>query len=175
MTIQLGTKKKEATGELVDLLLECHGRIRTFSALARTLGETKGVPADEVKETAARVRRYFFEALPLHVRDEEETILPRLRGASPEVDRALAAMQSEHHGHEPLLEELRAICDDLIAHPDRHAARAERLAHVARHLEADFATHLDAEERIVFPALARLAPDLRAQMIGELRARRTPR
>ncbi len=87
-------------GDVVDLLLECHTRIRSFTTLAARLASTPGLAAAEVAEAAAGVHRYFTQALPLHARDEEESVLPRLRGRDPEVDRELAEMVHEHRGHE---------------------------------------------------------------------------
>ncbi len=78
--------KPAAAGDAVGLLLECHERIRSFLALARRIAEVGPSAPGTVPEAAARVRRYFTEALPLHARDEEESILPRLRGLDPTVD-----------------------------------------------------------------------------------------
>jgi iron-sulfur cluster repair protein YtfE (RIC family) len=171
--MQIGIRPKKSTADLVDLLNECHGRIRNFAALARKLGETGGVPRDEVVDAATRVARYFREALPLHVRDEEETILPRLRGRDADLDATLDAMCSEHRGHEDPLTELLALCDELVAHPERHAERAGALTELARRLEREFEHHLAAEERVIFPAIAKLEAQTREAMIAELRARRT--
>ena len=170
--MQIGIRPKKPAGDLVDLLGECHGRIRSFAALARRLGETTSVPSDEVIDAASRVRRYFREALPLHVRDEEETIVPRLRGRDAVLDETLAAMCSEHRGHEAPLAELLAICDELVEHPEKHAERAAALADLSRRLEEEFEHHLAAEERVIFPALAKLDPGTRDAMVAELRARR---
>ena len=54
--------RSAAPADAVALLLECHGRIRAFLAMARRVGE------------AIQVHRNFTLALPLHARDEEESI-----------------------------------------------------------------------------------------------------
>src|SRR4051812_25565021 len=95
MLIQIGSPKEPP--DIVDILLECHERIRSFTGLARRLASTHGLSEEEVRDAAARVTRYFSEALPLHVADEEQSILPRLSGRSPELDAALNGMQREHH------------------------------------------------------------------------------
>src|SRR5512132_579542 len=99
-----------APDDAVGLLLECHDRIRSFLALARRVAQAGPAERDGVAEAAARVRRYFAEALPLHARDEEESILPRLRGREPAVDAELAAMEREHREHGPPLAALVAAC-----------------------------------------------------------------
>ncbi|HET8539602.1 MAG TPA: hemerythrin domain-containing protein [Anaeromyxobacter sp.] len=159
---------------IVDLLLECHARIRSFSDLAVRLGEAAQPPRAEVADAAARIRRYFVEALPLHARDEEESVLPRLAGRDPAVDAALVAMHREHVEHGAVLDPVIALCADLAAAPERHAELAPALARAARALRAHFEAHLASEEATIFPAVARVVPeDERRRMADELRGRRT--
>ena len=157
----------------VGLLLECHDRIRSFLALARRIAEAGPGAREGVADAAARVSRYFREALPLHARDEEESILPRLRGREPAVDEALAEMAREHAAHGPPLAALVAGCDALAADPGRLDAVAPALARAAAELDAHFAEHLRREEGVIFPALRRLlAAEDDAAIVRELRARR---
>ncbi len=165
--------KPAAAGDAVDLLLECHERIRSFLALARRVAEAD--PAEEgVADAAGRVRRYFGEALPLHARDEEDSVLPRLRGVDARLDAALEAMHREHREHEPLLAQLVDACGAIAADPRALGARAPLLAAVSLELDVLFAEHLCSEETVVFPAMRRLldrAAD--AAIVREIRARRT--
>ncbi len=159
--------------DIVGLLLDCHQRIRQFTALARTLGEKSDVTPEQVADAAARVRRYFAQALPLHAEDEERSILPRLRGRDAALDQALDAMAREHGYHAEPLAELLELCDILVEHPDRHAELMPRVARTAAQLDAHFTAHLAAEESIVFPAIPRyLDEPTRAAMVRELRGRR---
>lgn len=165
--------KRPAVGDAVDLLLECHDRIRSFLALARRVAGAGPAERDQVPEAAARVHRYFTQALPLHARDEEDSILPRLRGRDPAVDRELEAMAREHAEHEAPLARLVQACEEVARDPGRHAALAADLGGAARELEAHFAAHLRREEEVIFPAMRRLldrAED--AEIVRELRARR---
>jgi hemerythrin-like domain-containing protein len=159
--------------DFVQLLLDCHGRIRHFAALARVLGETPALSADAVRDAAFRVRRYFGEALPLHVEDEEESVLPRLLGREPALDEALERMSAEHAAHAPLLAEVLRCCRELERAPERHEALRAGLARDAVALEREFATHLETEEALILPAIGRLLDaDVRAALVRELRARR---
>jgi len=161
---------------IADLLLECHARIRSFSDLAVRLGEAEAPAPAEVADAAARVRRYFEEALPLHARDEEESVLPRLAGRDPAVDAALVAMHRDHVGHAVVLDPVLALCAELVAAPERHAELAPALARAGHALRAHFEAHLASEEATIFPALARVVPeDERRRMVEELRARRAAR
>src|SRR5690606_27503113 len=72
--------KKNPKTDLIDALLECHERIRTFIDVAQRIATSPNAPPEEIREAATRVRRYFDEALPRHVADEEQSILPRLAG-----------------------------------------------------------------------------------------------
>ena len=91
----LGASRDHGSSEdPVELLLGCHARIRTFTALAARLSSAEPAPEADVAEAARRVRRYHAVALPLHEMDEELSIAPRLqRGAPAELGEALAAMK----------------------------------------------------------------------------------
>ena len=170
MLISIG--RREQKGDVIDLLLECHGRIRTFVTMARATGESQGREAHELVDACARVERYFTEALPLHVQDEEESLLPRLQGRRADVDRALASMHAQHEAHRPLLEAMLGAAGALRQSPGDPALLAS-LAGAARRLELDFQKHLDLEENLLFPAARELLEEAeRADILGELRARR---
>jgi hemerythrin-like domain-containing protein len=171
MLIRLGGRP--APVDAVDLALECHERIRAFLALARRIAEARDPSPETVAEAAARVRRYFVEALPLHAQDEEESILPRLLGRDPAVDAALERMAREHGEHERPLAELVAACEVLSREPRRLGELAPALGARARELEAHFATHLAGEEEVILPAMRRwLDAAADAEIVREIRARR---
>jgi iron-sulfur cluster repair protein YtfE (RIC family) len=162
-----------APDDAVGLLLECHERIRSFLALARRVAEAGAAELDAVPEAAARVHRYFTEALPLHAQDEEESILPRLRGLDPLVDAELAVMKREHGEHERPLAVLTAACAELAREPARLPALAPEVARATAELERHFTEHLHREETVIFPAIRRLlSPTQDAAIMRELRARR---
>lgn len=162
-----------ASDDLVGHLLECHGRIRRFVALARTAGAASE-GSDEIVEACAAVERYFERALPLHVEDEERSILPRLRGKRADVDEALGVMEAQHQAHQPLLEEMLAASRSLRERPG-DSARRDRLRVAAERLSAEFAPHLELEESVVFPAIrSLLGPAVHAEIRAEQRQRRQP-
>jgi iron-sulfur cluster repair protein YtfE (RIC family) len=168
------SQKLTREDDLLALLLDCHERIRRFAALARTAGERGNAPEAQVVDACASVERYFTQALPLHVQDEEESILPRLRGLAPEVDRALDDMASQHTAHALHLPAMLAASASVRAEPsapDRRAALAE----VAVALEQELESHLQLEETVIFPAIRALLPAaVQAEIVKELRARRSP-
>lgn len=171
MVIGIGGRRAPET--LVGLLEDCHARIRSFLALCRALARAEGAEPALVREEASRAASYFGRALPLHVRDEEETLRPRLAGRAPEIDAALAEMSGQHSSHEALLSELEVLLEALRVAPERLRELAGPLEDVSAKLERELGAHLALEERVIFPALAAL--DGRAQLacVAELRDRRS--
>lgn len=159
--------------DAVDLLLECHGRIRAFLAMATRLGEATAESAEAISDAAVQVHRYFTLALPLHARDEEDSILPRLRGRDPVVTLQLEAMVREHQEHERPLGRLIEACAEIGADPGRHPRLAGIVLQAAAELERHFLDHLAREEEVIFPAVRRfLDAATDAVIVKEIRLRR---
>ncbi len=172
MLIHPSAPRKATPQRLVDLLGECHERIRRFTALARRAATQVDAPPDQVVQACLDVERYFGRALPLHVADEEESFEPRLRGASAEIDQALETLARQHQAHTAKVERLLRASADVRNDPGDLEAR-DALAAIAGELEADFAEHLALEERVVFPAIDQhLTHEIQAGILAEMRARR---
>ena len=135
MHINIGSLQEPQ--DIVDLLLECHERIRSFAGVARRIAETTSASADEIRDAAARVSRYFSEALPLHVADEEQSIIPRLAGKNADVDAALARMHGEHQEHEQKLKVVVETCNTLKKSPRMLDDLRDRLRDAATALETE--------------------------------------
>jgi iron-sulfur cluster repair protein YtfE (RIC family) len=170
MLVSLGQRR--SADDVVDLLLECHGRIRAFLGHARRLAATPGAPVAEAQELAGRVRRYFVEAYPLHVADEDELVIPRLVDRGPDVDAALAAMHAEHRAHDEHVARLVALCAAIEAAPGDLAATAGALAEAVDALAAQVDPHLALEERVIFPALRALPQAERDEIRAGMKRRR---
>lgn len=134
---------------LVDLLLACHARIRHFARLAFTVGARPELPAAEVKAATAHCLRYFLEALPLHVRDEEDSVLPRLTGRSPGLDATLAQIRAQHFAHEGRLDSLVGALRAVHGRPNEVQLHRQ-LSATASRVETDLLEHLRLEEGQVF-------------------------
>lgn len=171
---QVGARPAVGVVDVGDLLSACHARIRRFLDLSARLATTANVSAPEVRETAGQIRRYFAEALPLHIADEDELIAPRLAGESAQLDEALVTMHADHDHHAELVARLRELAGQLARDPDRRAAVAPALADAAAALHAALEPHLVLEERVIFPALARLPAGERAAIKEGMRRRREP-
>ncbi len=157
MPVQIGASA--ASEGLLGLLLECHQRIRHFVGLAVTISRSEASP--EVVQAAAEVRRYFEQALPLHVADEEALL--SLLPPTPALDR----MSAEHLAHLPLLTKFVAL---LAAVTPKEVPVG--LAPLALKLATDFESHLLAEETQIFPLLATLSEANQADLVRQMRQRR---
>ncbi|MBV8760858.1 MAG: hemerythrin domain-containing protein [Deltaproteobacteria bacterium] len=151
MLVKLGSRT--VTEDVVDLLIACHERIRTFIAMATRITADAGPDA---REAAGQVRRYFAEAFPLHVADEEELlpIPPRIH--------------DDHVAHAPAIDRLVAMC----AAVEQGGPVPAELAPLAEQLERELTEHLAIEERDVFPALRALPEAERTRIRDAIRARR---
>jgi len=156
---------------LLGRLLDCHARIREMLALASTLAHTPPETEDGIREVAERISRYFTRALPMHMRDEEESILPRL--LDPDARAALSRMHDEHQEHERLLRSLIEPCEVLASSPGRWGELRDAIGDAAGALEPSMTEHLAEEERDVFPRLEALEETTRQSILDEMDARRT--
>lgn len=171
MLVSIGAKR--STEDLQQLLLDCHTKIRAFAALAVTLSERDDVGPDEVVDACERCARYFTEALPLHVADEDESLVPRMKDhANAAVREALLTMSDEHTRHRPMLSALLAALASMRAHGSTPETRAA-LGAIAPDIQREFEAHLQNEETVIFPALATgLSAATQREIVSELRARR---
>lgn len=171
MTMLIPLGKRSVSEDVVDLLHECHGRIRRFLVMARQLALASQASPGEIADTAAQIRRYFAESFPLHVADEEVDIAPRVaKMIAPE---RLARMQAEHRAHSSAVTELTVVCDLLVRQPEQHAAASTRLHALAVQLAAELEAHMEFEERTVFPALRELSQLDRESILAAMRQRRS--
>ncbi|MBX3227927.1 MAG: hemerythrin domain-containing protein [Labilithrix sp.] len=142
----------EDEADVVSVLIEGHDRIRDFVELAVVVGERGELGSPELVEDVQRIERYFSKSYPLHVADEETSVLPRLRGRSSRIDAALYRMQEQHRVHEHMIRRLCAQASALSIDPKDAVAR-DAIGAVARPLRALMEDHLHGEAKVVFPAV----------------------
>ena len=172
MLFSIGTRRPaRAPLDGIELLEECHGRIRSFMDLARRLAEDRHTEHVLRAEAARSVHRYFATALPLHVLDEDTSLMPRLwRGADTPLRDAIVSMADQHGDIEETVADLLAEWRDVSVSGCRLPPFVLRETEA---LDFQWTIHLDLEERLVFPAAKRLLPpDELAQIAAEIRARR---
>src|ERR1700722_11085910 len=128
MPHSIGDRPKDGDRTLLARLLDCHSRIREMLGVARNLAQDLSAEEDEIQAVAERLHRYFTRALPMHTKDEEESIGPRLM--KPEARAALERMTREHREHEGLVRALVGICEKLANAPSRVTELSSELAGV---------------------------------------------
>ncbi len=172
MLVTLGGRPQ--VDDLVDLLATCHRRIREHLRLARRLAEAPDdAPEADLRDAAAKVARYFEIGLPAHVADEEEEIAPRVRGRfGPEVDAVVAGMISQHTHHIWPIARLVVCCEVIAQNPRLLRDRRAELARLVEQLVVELADHLEAEERVLFPAIRALPAAERVAIREGMRRRR---
>lgn len=163
--LQIGKKPRAVDPEDPQgLLLDCHTRIRNFSALSVRLASAEAAPDAEIADAAARVHRYYTVALPLHQQDEEQSMAPRLPASE-----AISTMRAQHVTIDRAMEPLLVQWERVSREPGR---RSELRLADAQALDALWVQHLALEESQIFPQLATLPRDLRSAITQEMRARR---
>ena len=110
--------------------------------------EARGAAADvdAIRDVAA----FFARAVRRHEDDEEGSLFPRLRGKS-ELDPLLDRLAAEHREHVALHARLDTLIETLDRTPDDAAAIGE-LATLAEALTSAYRSHVDVEEKTLFPA-----------------------
>jgi hemerythrin-like domain-containing protein len=171
MIVQLGARKGSL--DVIDLLLDCHAKIRRFVGIARRMAAGDSTNVDDIRSAAGAIARYFSVAFPQHVADENDLMLPRLFGRDAETDARLARMRDDHAEHARFVDELVSICTTLRDDPVRLAEVAPELRRVVSELEVVFEAHLVMEESEIFPRLASLEIDVRRALVAAMRERRT--
>jgi len=137
----------------LEALKICHARIRVECGKLRVLSErvTGSDYADETRQSAAALMRYFDTAARFHHQDEEEDLLPRMMvaatmGRGSRLTRMVAEIATEHKEMDRLWTELRAALQEISA--------GERLPldplAVDRFVKL-YLSHITVEESNVFP------------------------
>jgi hemerythrin-like domain-containing protein len=177
MLIQIG-KGPAAPGDegVVEALLACHERIRGFCALATRLATDAHASPHEIARAAEMVRRYFSVALPLHAQDEDLDLRRALlaAGGAPELAGTLERIAREHVSMDELLADLVPRWERIEVEPLSVGELSAQLVVDTNRLRAMFEPHLELEETIVFPAVARLDPAELDTIQRAMRARRAP-
>lgn len=170
MLVQLGQKR--ASTLLIDAIADCHTKIRTHIDLASRLAGGQAASDEEVRQTAARVVRYFKQGLPVHVRDEEDSLDPRLRALSPNLAQTLDEMTRMHASHEPILAELITIAERIENAPQGREELSPLLGRLLATFGPEMERHLLLEERELLPAVGHLGPSVEAVIRQEIAGRR---
>lgn len=178
MTISIGQRPDSNFTDPIGMLVDCHRRIEKFLDVLLTFArQAQGNPfTNEQRHAIETALRYFREAAPKHVADEEDSLFPRLRGSQHrEVKAMLSDLDELHSDHLTVVENHSAVeevfrrwlTDGLLPSPD-HAA----LVSLLHSLRETYARHIKQEETQLFPHVARILTPTDLKAVGLEMAKR---
>ncbi len=153
----------------VAALAACHERIRQYSLGLERLCALPSLKNPQVPVAAAQAFRYFSEGLPLHARDEDLSLGPRLLKVAPGSAPLLGQLAAEHVQIDEALEELLPLLQNLS---EGRTVEEEAFRHACSRLSTVLIPHIEREEAELFPLCGLLGPADREAFREELIARR---
>ena len=128
--------------------------------------------ADERRALEAALK-YFREAAPKHIADEEEDLFPMLRRSpSPHVVADTERLEAEHKTAEAWHREVEEICERWLRTNLLSPDEKTHLRRLLRSLSDLYRTHIRTEEERVFPAALNELSDFDLQIVGRHMASR---
>ena len=160
--------------EPIEMWLACHERVRRFALLMGRIAEhvRKNGHDEDAQVTAASIRCYFNEAAQRHHEDEEVDMFPRLRerlaaDANPTVSDVVDQAEADHLEMAGLWKRL-----DVTLAAIQRGKPAELDPALIERFATHYHHHIDAEERVLLPAMKRPFSNGDWQVIGRAIAER---
>jgi hemerythrin-like domain-containing protein len=175
MTVLIGSRRQAAQPDAIDRLLECHERIRRFISAATKLASLEARDPREIAAGATEIHHYFALAFRLHAEDEDELIVPRVLDAEgfEEAQAIAERLPREHLEMDAILGTLLPKWARIAEAPESLDAQRVALSAATSELRGLIERHLDAEERILFPAARQiLSPGDHDELCQRMIARR---
>lgn len=137
---------------------------REFALLPAMITAVAGGDTDRAKTVGDHARE-MIEALHHHHEGEDILVWPKLRG-HPDIDQALVTRMEEQHARvSELLTDVNARLDTWSRTAD--AAERDRLANSVAQLQDPLVEHLDDEERLLLPIIARTLTAAEWDAVGD--------
>jgi hemerythrin-like domain-containing protein len=158
----------------IEIVDDCHGRIRRHCSLVRKLAahvHLKGVDI-EARDVASLLLCFFDTAAANHHRDEEDDLFPAIEHFAPslELNAVRALLFRLRADHRTLEKRWADIRTRLVATAEgREAGLTEDLA---ERFEDTYLRHIDFEERELLPLARRTLPSSAVAHLGKSMSRR---
>ncbi len=176
MPIKIGAISRDFS-DPTGLLSDCHRRMEMFLGTLKAAGDLDGRQLSETERQALDAAlRYFREAAPKHNADEEESLFPRLRSVGDaDVRSALedvSRLEREHHWAAPLHVEVDRLGQQWLI--DGHLAEEQvrTFQTGVKALLSMYVSHIEFEDRVLFPLATRVLSRAQLGEIGREMARR---
>jgi len=153
----------------IGLLRACHAKMLAHCDLLQSLVTQArgGAPDDATRKAAQDITRYFSSSAPLHHRDEEEDLFPRINRQSLRIAELVHNLKQEHREldvlWESLLPELKRIPAEGFS--DAFLDAATRFCELCR-------AHVNRENMELLPLVASSVSQRELGYIGEAMAQR---
>lgn len=175
MPVQIGARHDSGFDDPLGMLQDCHRRIENFlKVLSLVANRARGRALD--KEEASAVEgalHYFRVGGSRHTDDEEVSLFPRLNAHPDAPGETLDLLENEHQHAEGLHYLVDRLFMTWVSQRTLRAEDQEQLSQTMTQLEQLYTRHIDVEERILFPAAAKvLSPEELAAIGDEFRRRR---
>jgi hemerythrin-like domain-containing protein len=178
MPVQIGQPPSPAYTSPLALLTDCHRRIEHFLEVLSKVGEAVDDRLSQDQATALEnALRYFREAAPKHVADEEESLFPRLRTLSADEAKQamadLAQLESDHEDVQALHAVLETIGQRWLSGQGAIQEETVEFRRCVTELKSKYCQHIHIEDEKIFPLAERLlAVNEKATIGSEMAARR---
>ncbi|KAA6462946.1 hemerythrin domain-containing protein [Acidobacteria bacterium AB60] len=169
MSVQIGAPPDSGFDDPLGMLQDCHRRIEHFlQVLSTVASRARGRALDQ--EEAAAVKgalHYFRVGGSRHTDDEEMSLFPRL-SAHPEAPEATVhSLENEHQHAEGLHYLVDRLFSTWINNRTLLPETQQQLDQFLDQLLQLYTRHIDLEERVLFPAAAKLLNAEQLAAIGE--------
>jgi hemerythrin-like domain-containing protein len=177
MPVQIGAKAHNFS-DPTGLLSDCHRRIEMFLGMLEAVASVIDRPAlEEASRALESALRYFGQAAPKHIADEEESLFPRLRQIQrAEIQSSLSQLEQleeEHRWAVPLHAEVEQLGAQYLSTGSLSDAEIEKFRRAVAHLVSMYKQHINIEDSVIFPLAARLLPQAEKMAIAlEMASRR---
>lgn len=145
----------------IALLRACHNKILVHCDLLEGLLDTPD------QAVAAQVHRYFSTSAPLHHRDEEEDLFPRINGQSLKIAELIHNLKKEHQALDSLWS---TLATELKSTPEN--GFSEAFVTAAREFCRLNRAHVAVENRDLLPMAAGILSQQDLGAVGETMAAR---
>lgn len=176
MAIQIGAKPDSGFDDPLGMLKDCHRRIERFlHILGWVANKASGrALSEEERQAVEAALQYFSRSGPLHSRDEEESLFPRMRAqGAGDVLEQIAGLESDHQKAALLHDEATSLYTRWLAQNQLTERDQARLKELADQLSAIYREHIRVEEQVVFPRAADVIPKSMLPDMGrEFKSRR---
>jgi hemerythrin-like domain-containing protein len=161
----------------IGLLSDCHRRIERFlQTLIAVAARDRGGPLDaEHRRALEAALKYFREAAPRHIADEEEDLFPRvrqLRDTRTEGLEDIERLEAEHKAADRWHREADELGERWLRENFLPPEDTARLKKLLASLSGLYRAHIRLEEDRVFPAARRGLAEAELQAIGRKMALR---